>query len=102
LSGPVDITASSTGMSAVGLESGSFTASITSGQLDASFTTVPLAVALTVVSAQATVHLPGAAQYAVSQHVTSGEVGIGVRQNPNSHSTVDATIVSGQISLVRE
>lgn len=102
LSGPVVITASSTGMSAVGLESASFTASITSGQLDASFTTVPLAVALTVVSAQVTVHLPGAAQYAVSQHVTSGEVGIGVRQSPNAHNTVDATIVSGQISLVRE
>ena len=102
LSGPVDITTSSTGMSAVGLDTDSFTASITSGQLTATFASAPREVAVTVVSAQATMHLPGGDQYAVSQHVTSGNVGIGVPQNPNASDTVDATVVSGQISLVDE
>jgi hypothetical protein len=99
LSGPVDITAASTSMSAAGLDTNSFTASITSGQLNATFNSVPRQVAITVVSAQATVHLPGDAQYAVTQHVTSGNVGVEIPQNPNARDTVDATVVSGQITL---
>jgi len=43
--------------------------------------------------------LSGSASYTVVQHVTSGDVNISVPQGPNAAGTVDATVVSGEISL---
>ena len=100
ISGPVDITASSANTMATGLQTPDFTAVITSGRLDASFATVPGKVSVSVVSAQADLHLPGTAHYAVAQQVDSGNVQVAVPQDPNSPDTVDATVTSGQINLL--
>jgi len=99
LSGPVDITASSDSVTATGLDTGSFTASITSGELNAEFTAPPRQTVLTVISADATLSLPGTNEYTVVQHVTSGNIDIGVPQGPNTPHVIDATVVSGEISL---
>ena len=100
LSGPVSVTATSANTTFTGLATSSFTAVITSGQLNATFAAVPGRVAVSVVSASASVYLPGAAQYAVAQHVDSGNVNVQVPQNPSSANTVDTTVTSGQISLM--
>ena len=100
LSGPVSITATSADTTATGLAAASFSAVITSGRLDAAFADPPGRVSVSVVSAEATVHLPGSAQYAVAQQVQSGNVQVQVPQDPNSPDTVDATVTSGQINLV--
>jgi hypothetical protein len=100
ISGPVDITANSADTTATGLETGDFTADIISGQLNATFDGTPNHVTLTVASAQATLHLPSAPQYAVATHTASGQINVGVSQNPNSADTVDATVTSGEIDLL--
>jgi hypothetical protein len=100
ISGPVDITASCVDATATELDVPSFTAAITSGHLDASFSGVPPDVRLTVVSAQATLHLPGSSQYAVSQHTVSGDADVSVPQDSNSPDTVDLSITSGQVTVV--
>jgi hypothetical protein len=100
ISGPVAITASSANTTAVGLTVPSFTADITSGQLDASFSAVPSTVRVTVVSANATIHLPSSGRYAVTRDVVSGDADVAVPQDPSSPDTVDLTVNSGQIGLV--
>ncbi|HEV2638560.1 MAG TPA: DUF4097 family beta strand repeat-containing protein [Actinocrinis sp.] len=100
LSGPVDITASSANTMATGLTTPDFTAVITSGRLDASFSAAPAKISVSVVSAQATLHLPAAATYAVAQQVASGNVQVQVPQDPNSTHVIDAAVTSGQVTLV--
>jgi hypothetical protein len=100
LAGPLRITAASVDVSATGLRSGSLQASITSGHLDAAFDTPPGQVSLSLTSAQATLSLPGSADYAVSDQVTSGYVHVGIPETGNAPHRVTARIVSGELELL--
>ena len=100
LSGPVSITASSAYTLAQNLKTTDFTATITSGTLNATFATAPTHVAVTVDSAQATLHLPATASYAVQQQTTSGYVQVSIPQAPAAPHSVLATANSGEISLL--
>ncbi len=101
LAAPVQITAASVDISATGLRSPSLTASITSGHLAATFARAPRRVSLTLVSGQATVHLPSTSPgYQVSQQVVSGYVHVGVAQATSSPYQVQTRITSGELELL--
>jgi hypothetical protein len=100
LAAPLRISARSVDISATGLRSPSLAASITSGHLSAWFAAPPGRVGLTLVSAQATLHLPATVPYRVSQQVTSGFVNAGIPQASNSARTISARINSGELELL--
>jgi len=100
LAGPLRISVRSVDVSATGLRSPSLAASITSGHLSAWFVSPPGRVGLTLVSAQATLHLPATVPYRVSQQVTSGYVHAGVPQASNAGRSIAARIDSGELELL--
>jgi hypothetical protein len=87
-------------VSAAGLRSPSLTANITSGHLSAAFASPPRRVNVTLISAQATLHLPARATYRLSQQVTSGYVHAGVPQASDSPRTIAVRIDSGELELL--
>jgi hypothetical protein len=99
--GPLRISARSVDISAAGLHSPSLAASITSGHLSATFAAPPRRVSVTLVSAQATLHLPASAAYRLSQRVTSGYVHAGIPQASDAGRTILARIDSGELELLR-
>lgn len=99
LSGPVTITASSADTTAVALDTAAFTATITSGTLDASFASAPARVAVSVISAQAALRLPGTVAYAVRQQSISADIQVALPRSAASAHTVLATATSGSIDL---
>ncbi len=100
LAAPLRISARSVDISAAGLRSPSLVASITSGHLSAWFVSPPGQVSLTLVSAQATLHLPASAPYRLSQQVTSGYVHAGIPQASTATRTITARIDSGELELL--
>ena len=100
LAGPLRISVRSVDISAVGLRSPSLTASITSGHLSAWFVSPPGRLSLTLVSAQAALHLPSRVPYRVSQQVTSGYVHAGIRQASDADRTITTRIDSGELELL--
>ncbi len=100
LAGPLWISARSVDVSAAGLRSSSLTANITSGHLSAAFASPPRRVNVTLISAQATLHLPARATYRLSQQVTSGYVHAGVSQASDSPRTIAVRIDSGELELL--
>jgi hypothetical protein len=100
LAGPLRIIAASVDVSATGLRSGSLQAAITSGHLGATFDVPPSQVSLSLVSAQATLSLPGSVDYAVSDQVTSGYVRVGIPEAARAEHTVTASVDSGELSLL--
>ena len=100
LAGPLRISARSADISATALRSPSLAASITSGHLSAWFVSPPGRVGLTLVSAQATLHLPATVPYRVSQQVTSGYVHAGIPQARDASRTIVARIDSGELELL--
>jgi hypothetical protein len=100
LAGPLRVSARSVDISATGLRSPSLAASITSGHLSAWFVSPPGRIGLTLVSAQATLHLPATVPYRVSQQVTSGYVNGGIPQASNAGRTITARINSGELELL--
>jgi hypothetical protein len=100
LAGPLRITGRSVDISATGLRSPSLAAAITSGHLSAWFVSPPGRVGLTLVSAQATLHLPATVPYRISPQVASGYVRAGVPQASNADRTITARINSGELELL--
>jgi hypothetical protein len=100
LAGPLRIAAQSVDVSATGLRSPSLRAAITSGHLGVTFGAPPRLVSLSLTSAQATVSLPGTADYAVSDQVTSGYVYVGIPRAGGAGHAVTARIVSGELELL--
>jgi hypothetical protein len=100
LAGPLRISARSVDVSAAGLRSPTLAASITSGHLSATFASAPRQVSVTLISAQATLHLPASAVYRVSQQVTSGYVHADIPQASNAGRTISARIDSGELELL--
>jgi hypothetical protein len=100
LAGPLRISARSVDISATGLRTPSLAASMTSGHLSAWFVSPPGRVALTLVSAQATVHLPATVPYRLTQQVTSGYVQAGIPQASDAGRTIAARIDSGELELL--
>jgi hypothetical protein len=100
LAAPLRITARSVSISATGLRSPSLVASITSGHLSAWFVSPPGRIGLTLVSAQAALHLPASAAYRVSQQVTSGYVRTQIPQAAAAKRTITARIDSGELELL--
>ena len=100
LAGRVRITASSVDVAASALRAPVLTAVITSGHLSATFLSPPRQLAVTLVSAQATVSLPRGPAYRLSQQVTSGYLQAGVPQSPTAGRTISARITSGELALV--
>ena len=100
LAGPLRITARSADISAAGLRSPSLVAFLTSGHLSAWFVSPPGRLGLTLVSAQATVHVPADAAYRVSQQVTSGYLHAGIPQASTARRTITARIDSGELELL--
>lgn len=100
LSGPISITASSADTTAQALRTDDFTASITSGTLDATFASAPAHIAVTVISAQASLRLPAATAYNVQQQAVSASIDVAVPRSATSAHTIQATATSGEISLV--
>ena len=97
---PLRISVRSVDISAAGLRSPSLTASVTSGHLSGWFVSPPGRVSLTLVSAQATLHLPASVPYRVSQQVTSGYVHAGIPQASDAGRMITARIVSGELELL--
>jgi hypothetical protein len=100
LAGPLWISARSVDISAAGLRSPTLAATITAGHLSAAFATPPQRVNLTLVSAQATLHLPASVTYRLSQQVTSGYVHAGIPQASDSARTITTRIDSGELELL--
>jgi hypothetical protein len=100
LAAPLRITAGSVDISATGLRSPSLVGSITSGHLSAWFVSPPGRLGLTLVSSQATLHLPATAAYRLSQQVTSGYVHAGIPQASTAKRTITARIDSGELELL--
>jgi hypothetical protein len=100
LAGPLRISARSVDISATGLRTPSLAASMTSGHLSAWFVSPPGRVALTLVSAQATVHLPATVPYRLTQQVTSGYVQAGIPQASDAGRIIAARIDSGELELL--
>jgi hypothetical protein len=73
---------------------------ITSGHLSATFLSPPRQLAVTLLSAQATVSLPAGPAYRLSQQVTSGYLRASVPQSPSASRTISAQITSGELELV--
>ena len=99
LAGPLRITAASVDVSATRLSSPSLQAIITSGHLNATFDVPPQQVSVTLISAQATLSLPGTVGYAVSDQVTSGYVHVGIPVIGGTEHTVTARVLSGELDL---
>ena len=99
LAGPLRITAASVDVSATRLSSPSLQAIITSGHLAATFDVPPQQVSVTLISAQATLSLPGSVGYAVSDQVTSGYVHVGIPVTGGTEHTVTARVLSGELDL---
>ena len=102
ISGPVSITANAANTTATGLTATDFTAVITNGELDAAFTGVPRRVSVSVISSQATLHLPGSAQYAVDEQIISGNASVQVPRVASSPNVVEANVTSGAITLLAD
>ncbi|HEY3871724.1 MAG TPA: hypothetical protein VGM10_25405 [Actinocrinis sp.] len=102
VSGPISITAGSASTTATGLTATSFTAVITGGELDAAFTGVPQHVSVSVISAQATLHLPGSAQYAVDEQIIAGSANVQIPRVAGAPNVVEANVTSGQITLLAD
>lgn len=100
LAGPVSITAANVSVRADGLRSPAFTAVIRSGQLSAGFAAPPRRVQATVVSAQATLRLPGGVGYAVSTQVSSGSVTVGVPRSAGSAYRLSARLDMAELRLL--
>lgn len=101
LSSALQVTAASVDLSATGLRSPSLTAAITSGHLSAAFASAPRRVSLTLTSAQASLRLPAAPDgYAVTSHVVSGYLHVGVPQTAGSPHQISAQITSGEAELL--
>lgn len=100
LAAALRISARSADISATGLRSPSLAASITSGHLSAWFVSPPGRVALTLVSAQAALHLPATVPYRVSQQVVSGYVRTGIPQASHADRTITTRISSGELELL--
>ncbi len=100
LAGPLRITAASVDVTATRLSSPSLQAVITSGHLAATFASPPRQVSLTLISAQATLSLPGTVTYAVSDQVTSGYVHVGIPVTAGAAHTVTAHVLSGELDLL--
>jgi hypothetical protein len=100
LAGPLWISARSVDVSAAGLRSPSLAATITSGHLSAAFASPPRRVNVTLISAQATLHLPARAAYRLSQQVTSGYVHAGIPQAGDAGRTITARIDNGELELL--
>jgi hypothetical protein len=60
----------------------------------------PGRVSLTLVSAQAALHLPAGVPYRVSPQVTSGYVHAGIAQASDAGRMITARIVSGELELL--
>jgi hypothetical protein len=100
LAGPLRITAASVDVSATRLSSPSLQAIITSGHLAATFDAPPQQVSVTLISAQATLSLPGSVAYALSDQVTSGYVDVGIPVTGGTEHTVTARVLSGELDLL--
>ena len=100
LAGPLSVSARSVDISATRLRTPTLAATITSGHLSAWFTGAPRRVDLTLLSAQATLHLPGRVAYRVSPQVTSGYVHTGIPQASQAGRTITARIDSGELELL--
>ena len=100
LAGRLWINARSVDISASALRSPALTAVITSGHLSAAFLSPPRQLGVTLLSAQATVVLPGGAAYRLSQQVSGGYLAAGVAQSPTATRTITARITSGELDLV--
>ena len=94
------VTATSADISATGLRSPSLDATITSTHLSASFTGPARQIGLTLKSAQATIRLPGAARYLVSQQVTWGYIKVGIPQSASSSRHIEARLISSELELL--
>ncbi len=100
VAGALRILAASVDVSATGLRSPTLAAQITSGHLSASFAVAPRQVSVALVSAQATVRLPGGVGYQVSSQVSSGFVHVGIPQAADATRTVWARIDQGELQLL--
>jgi hypothetical protein len=100
LAGPVRIGAASVDISATGLRSPSLVAYIGSGHLAADFAAPPGRLAVTLASAQATIHLPDSVRYAVTSNVTSGYLQNGIPTSATAARTISVRIASGEVSLL--
>jgi hypothetical protein len=100
LAGRLRINARSVDISASALRSPALTAVITSGHLSAAFLSPPRQLAVTLLSAQATVSLPAGSAYRLSQQVSGGYLAAGVAQSPTASRTISAQITSGELALV--
>jgi hypothetical protein len=100
VAGALRIVAASVDVSATGLRSPTLAAQITSGHLSASFAVAPRQISVALVSAQATVRLPGGVGYLVSSQVSSGFVHVGIPQVADSTRTVSARIDQGELQLL--
>ena len=100
LAGPLRITARHVDVSATGLRSPSLRAAITSGHLSATFAAAPRHIAVTLISAQATLRLPPSAGYAIRARVTAGYVHTGIPQNDSAARTITVRIHSGELELL--
>ncbi|HTT52534.1 MAG TPA: hypothetical protein VMH35_14125 [Streptosporangiaceae bacterium] len=100
LAGRLRITARSVDISATGLRSPVLAAVITSGHLNATFASPPRQLAVTLLSAQATVRLPRGSAYRLRQWVTSGYLDARVARSATARRTISAHITSGELSLL--
>ena len=99
LAGRLRIIARSTDVSASALRSPALTAVITSGHLSATFASPPRQLAVTLLSAQATVRLPAGSGYRLSQQVSSGYLHAGIRQSAQASRTISARVTAGELDL---
>jgi hypothetical protein len=100
LAGPLRIIAHHVDISATGLRTPSLRAAITSGHLGATFDAAPRHIALTLVSAQATLRLPASTDYAVGSQVTAGYVHVGIPENASAAHNIEVRIDSGELELL--
>ncbi len=100
LAGPLRITGRSVDVTASRLRSPDLAAAITSGHLTATFDAPPRRLAITLLSAQATVWLPARATYQLSQQVTAGYLHAAIPQAGTAARTVTARIDSGELELL--
>ena len=100
VAGALRIRAASVDVSATGLRSPTLAAQITSGHLSASFAVAPRQISVALVSAQATVRLPGGVGYLVSSQVSAGFVHVGIPRAADATRTVSARIDQGELQLL--
>jgi hypothetical protein len=100
LAGPLRITARSVDISAAALRCPALAVSVTSGHLSASFARPPGRVAVTLASAQATLHLPASVAYRVSQRITSGYLRASIPQASGAARVITARVDSGELELL--